>query len=174
MKNLANARSTFLGVLVVASLALPSASHGQGSASGTGSASVEIVRPISLTEVTSMSFGTLARSTTQGSATVRVDNTISTTGGVQSLGGESRAHWTAVGEAEATVDIILPADGLVFLTRSGAPSMGVNDFDRTLSDTPAFASNGTLGFFLGATLSIGANQPAGTYAGTYPVTLAYN
>jgi spore coat protein U-like protein len=52
--------------------------------------------------------------------------------------------------------------------------MTVNAFTSTPSGTGTFNSGGTATLNIGATLAVGANQTAGSYTGTFSVTVDYN
>lgn len=81
--------------------------------------------------------------------------------------------WTDTSPANANkVCLIgLPADGTVTLT-SGTSSMAVRGFTSTPSGSSPM-TGGSLQFTVGATLVVGANQPAGNYSGTFSVTMSY-
>lgn len=74
--------------------------------------------------------------------------------------------------ASAAVIISLPADGSVTLT-SGASTMAVTSFTSNPGPAAGAMSGGTLIFTVGATLTVGANQPAGSYTGSIPITVQY-
>jgi hypothetical protein len=73
------------------------------------------------------------------------------------------------GAKTATVTITLP--GSVTLS-SGANQMTVNSFTSSPSGT-GIMSGGSLTIKVGATLTVGANQPKGNYSGSIPVTINY-
>lgn len=73
--------------------------------------------------------------------------------------------------ASATVTITLPSDGTVSLS-NGTNQMAVNSFTSNPSGTGVM-SGGSLTFLVGATLTVGANQPSGNYSGSFSVTVNY-
>jgi len=99
------------------------------------------------------------------------------TGAAAGSGGT--AGWFGAGGAglftvtgAALVDTItLPLDGTCTVI-SGRNSMAVDGFIRN----PLVGSlvGGPETFNVGATLTVGADQPIGTYLGTYPVSVNYN
>lgn len=92
---------------------------------------------------------------------------------LSSTPGSAGFSWSDNSPANAnkTCLIGLPADGTVTLT-SGANTMAVNGFTSTPSGT-SLMSGGTLQISVGATLSVGANQPPGNYSGSFSVTIVY-
>ena len=134
-----------------------------------GTASVDIATPISISQTSEMSFGTVAATTATGTALLTPAGGMT---GVSSLGGTiSAATFNVQGTSGSTYSISLPpAD--VTLT-SATSSMIVNAFTHDAGVTPAL-TGGSVDFNVGATLNIGANQAAGAYTGTYTITTNYN
>jgi hypothetical protein len=111
-----------------------------------------------------------------GTITVSPFGLRSSSGGVTLLNSTvSAASFTNTDNAQkyasATVAITLPADGSVVLS-SGANQMSLNKFTSNPSGLGVM-SGGSFQFTVGATLTVGANQPKGSYTGTIPVTIAY-
>jgi len=77
------------------------------------------------------------------------------------------------GQANNTFSIVLPADGTVTLT-SGSNTMPVISFASNPSGSGTLDSTGNKSVSVGATLLVGANQTAGNYTATFPVTVTYN
>lgn len=73
--------------------------------------------------------------------------------------------------ADKSFIISLPADGSVFLSGPSG-SMAVNQFTSQPSETGSLVA-GAQTIQVGATLSVGASQPAGHYSGTFPVIINY-
>lgn len=73
--------------------------------------------------------------------------------------------------ADKAFIISLPADGSVSLSGPSG-SMAVNQFTSQPSETGNLVA-GAQTITVGATLSVGANQPAGSYSGTFPVIINY-
>lgn len=67
--------------------------------------------------------------------------------------------------------ITLPGNGTAALT-SGANSMTLSNFVSAPSAT-GMLTGGSQVVLVGATLSVGANQPPGNYSGTFMVTVEY-
>ena len=142
-------------------------------------ASADVVAPLLLTETTSMYFGDVAGGTAIG--TVVLD-----TANGRTVGGDASALVSAAGVS--AVFGITGAAGQTFSLAFGAGNlsngtpaddMAVDTFTQTLAAT-ANALPGVGTFSVGATLHLGANQPAGFYTtaggGTavpYTVTAQY-
>lgn len=140
-------------------------------ATGTGSATVEILEAITVTEDTGLNFGLISPSASIGTVDVTELSARSCSGGVTCVGTGTAAAgaFTITGTTDANVQVTLPAD--VTLTGPGT------DMTATLSSA---AESGTLALTGGAatfnvagSLAVGANQAAGTYNGTYTVTVNY-
>jgi X-X-X-Leu-X-X-Gly heptad repeat protein len=80
------------------------------------------------------------------------------------------AQFTVTGQAATAFTVTLPADGATTIA-NGSNTMGVN---FTLNTGAGALTSGTEQIYVGGTLSVSATQAAGSYTGTFPVTVAYN
>ena len=138
-------------------------------------ATATIVGPLALTKVSDMNFGTIAVGAVAGTVVLGTDNSRTPTNVtlVPPAAGIA-ASFTVAGEASRTFTITLPADGTVSLI-SGANSMAANIFVHNAGANPALDVAGAAAFTVGATLSVAANQAAGSYtSANFPVTINYN
>lgn len=121
-----------------------------------------------------LTFGSFAAGS-GGTVTVSAAGTRSSGGGVVlvSSGPGAAAQFTVSGNANATYAITLQGNGEVSLT-SGANSMAVNNFASSPGPTGQIGAGGSQTLMIGATLSVGNNQPPGNYSGTFNVTVTYN
>ena len=139
----------------------------------TGTATAEVLAPLGITQTTEMDFGTVAGETASATTVV-----LTTAGATSSIDGAFTSGTTAAGvfavtgEASQAYSITLPADSTVTLTGAGAP-MAVDGFNHDAVASPALDGTGNDSFNVGATLTIGAGQLAGTYNGSYTVTVDY-
>lgn len=121
-----------------------------------------------------MAFGTLAPNVaTAGTAVIDPSTGIKTvTGGVFDFGGVHTAAIFGIrGKKNTAFNVMLP--GSVILT-SGGNSITLNNFTFTFSPpTGMLDGAGKSDVTVGATLQIGANQPAGTYSGPFDITVNY-
>ena len=166
-----------LTTLITAAVGLGGYAMNAGAANIDGNASATIVAPLKIVETTPMNFGSI-------SPDFNVDTTVvlGTGGGLTAppaAGGETAGLLSAgvaglftVTGAALAYTITLPADNTVTLA-SGANSMAIDSF---ISNPPGGSSlvGGPDTFNVGATLTVGADQPIGTYTGIYPVTVNYN
>jgi len=182
----------FLGLLLGAGLvsapAMAQLSVGSliGVVEATANASVTILNPLSITATgLGMSFGNVVTSSQPGTVVLAPTGTRTVTGGAGTMGQAgtvSAASFDVTGQKNATYSIALPL--LATLNpqsgESGLP-MAVTAFTSNLTATVLpIVWNGVLGtagtatFNVGGTLTVGLNQAAGLYTGTFPVLLAYN
>jgi hypothetical protein len=131
-----------------------------------------IVAPISISPTTQLDFGNIAPSSIGGSLTVSTGGA-STATNVTELAGASVSQGvlSVTGNGGANFSVSLPVN--VTLT-SASNSMTVNNFNHDGGATPSISGGGTRTLNIGATLNVGANQPGGSYSGTYFVTVNYN
>ena len=83
------------------------------------------------------------------------------------------AQFVVFGDANLTYAISMPSNGVVSLV-SGANSMAVNNFTSSINSISKLGAGGGQTLFIGATLSVGGNQTAGSYSGMFDVTVNYN
>lgn len=112
-----------------------------------------------------------------GTVTVSPSGVRNSSGGVVlvTTGSGSVAQFTISGDPSAGYSISLPADGTVQLANGAGQGMAVNGF----SSSPPTAGQlspvgGTQTIAVGATLSVGANQPPGSYSTSFSVSVDYN
>jgi hypothetical protein len=124
-----------------------------------------------------LAFGSFAAAS-GGTVTLAPSGARSRTGGVVlvAAGGAATSAAFSVSDtdpanASRTYLITLPDDGAVTLG-SGASTMAVNGFTSNPSTFGAL-SGGSQILTVGATLTVGANQPAGTYSGNFSVIVNF-
>jgi hypothetical protein len=151
----------------------------------TGNAQAVLVAPISITESTALNFGSIANSVSAGTSTFVINND----GSAPTVGANlaqvgtaaTRGIFAVSGTGSLAYTVTIPA-GSITLTESGGAghTMSVGTFtSRTASTgagTAGTLSSGSDTVYIGATLTVGtaAVNEAGTYNGTYTVTVAYN
>jgi hypothetical protein len=136
-------------------------------ASTTGTARQVVISAISIANVSDLEFGTAAA----GDAAKIV--------APGSAENAENGSFTVSGQANTAYTITLPSDGSVTLVTGGG---GTNETIavNTFASFPAAGANGLLGaggsqsLFVGATrAALSAAQVAGSYTGTYTVTVVY-
>ncbi len=135
-----------------------------------GSATATVISPIQLTHTSgaSLNFGTFSAGT-GGTVAVTSGGTGSVTGDVGAVTGGTYAAdaFSVAGDASRNFSIT-SAGGTV---ASGSNSM---TFTTSASATSgALDTTGAASFTVGGTLTVGSGQAAGTYTGSYDVTVTY-
>lgn len=166
-----------LSIVALAGAALPA--HAQAAS---GSGSITVIRPLTVTKNTDMAFGTVIRPTdSSGNGTVSVSAAASTTrsvtGSVVALASStaSSASFTISGEGGQTVSVAVPA---TFTMTSGSNSLTVttsNDLGGTsVTLTGSLGSAATKVVNVGGSVPIAFDTPTGAYSGSFTVTASYN
>jgi hypothetical protein len=165
--------------LCIAVVALAAAStHASAQESASASASATIVTPISISKTVDMNFGNVAvQSTTAGTVVLSPAGLRTVTGGVTlpaTNGTVTAASFTVSGLGSYTYTITLPSSPITIT--SGANTMTVGTFTSTPTGAGGVLTSGTQILKVGATLTVAAAQPAGTYVSVTPfdVTVNYN
>lgn len=167
MKSLSRVIFAVAGVIVLA-VGAPAYA-----ASTNAGGTVEIVTPLAIVKTIDLSFGKVASSAALGTVKVTAAGVRSMTGGVTliTLPAPAAASFNVTGANNSTYTVTLPA--AVTLT-SGANTMTVNAFTSTPTPTGTLSAAGAQTLTVGGTLNVAANQVAGTYTGTFAVTVVYN
>ena len=164
-------------LIALAALAapLPALAAPGGTTTVTGTASAQIITPISIVATAPLRFGVMAQPTAAGTVTVSTAGVVTTGGGMigntaiaQGSSGPQAGKFRVSGEPGRQFFVTLPLAATV--TRSGS-SMTITLFTvGALTGSPV----GSLDIAVGGTLAVGASQPVGTYNGTYQITASYN
>lgn len=153
--------------------------HAQTSASATATGTTTIVRPLTLSRSRNLVFGRIVRPTS-GSATVTLptgSDTVSVSGGAVKLTGitTTRARFSASGEGGQAISVSVPSS--LTITRSGqADTIDVALLSSVGGSTTLGSSLGSAGartISVGGTFPLPATQAAGSYSGTFTVSIAY-
>lgn len=146
-----------------------------------GDVQANILSALSLTKVDTLDFGSIMSGTT--SSVIR----IAANSGVRTLESGNAALVTGGNEQDGTFEL----DGVPFLNvlvdiptsvtvSDGTNNMTVSNFAWSYDNGLASGVDGVVALGLGAAslsigadLTVGANQPAGGYTGTYSVTVNY-
>ena len=166
----------FVAIAVIA--VLPGYVMAQNTDNVTATASAKILTAIDLSKITDLHFGTMVSTSSEGTCTVSATEESRTqTGGVTLLTQTptfTRAYFEVEGDNSATYSITLPGNGTVTISDGMNDPMSIDDFTHSAGETPALDVSGAGSFYVGATLTVPANQPAGLYAGEFTVTVTYN
>jgi hypothetical protein len=169
-----NITKLFAIATVVLGFASNSFSQNQSTASATASAT--IIGPIALTNTAPLLFGTIAPSAIAGTVTITPAGIGTGTNlTLTTMTATSAAAYSVTGNKSVTYAITLPANGTVKIS-NGTPAQDMNVRAFTCSSplSTSLDASGSGNFTVGATLDVAGSQAAGTYTGTYDVTVAYN
>jgi len=135
-----------------------------------GTANAILRAAISLVENTQLDFDTIDADVAGDTITITPAGTVTATGSSVASGSPAAGAWSATGDASAAVTVSFSVGDT--LTGPGT-AMPLNNFAHDAGGTPAFDGGGALAFAVGADLTVGAAQTAGTYSGSYDVTVDY-
>ena len=150
--------------------------------SNSADAQAVTLRPLSLVKVHDLDFGSLIPGTTGGTAVVTPAGARTVTGSVVAAGGSpSNAEFRGFGSQGRFVFVSTASSTYTLLRNGGGGTMILRRL-RLQADnlTPRFFpglftinSTDVITLRIGGTLDVGANQPAGTYEATFPITMNY-
>jgi hypothetical protein len=145
-------------------------------------AGAKIITPITISETSALHFGVMAVLTgTAGTCVLSTQGVRSATGGVNlsaQTPAATNAAYTVGGQASTTYSLTLPSS--ITVSDGSSHTMTINTLLARFSGAGSDATTSTLsvsgvdGFTVGGTLNVAAAQTAGTYTGTFDVTVAYN
>lgn len=150
--------------------------------SGTGETDAVVVSPLSLVPVEDLNFGNLIPGNSGGTAVVSTAGLRSVTGSVVAAGGTvSNAEFQGFGTRNRLVYISTASNSYALNRVGGGASMTMRSLTLQADNlSPLFipglfriASTNVITLRLGATLDVAANQQAGTYEGSFPITMNY-
>jgi hypothetical protein len=136
----------------------------------TGTATALVRAAITLTEDTGMDFGEITPNPAGDLITLTAAGGISAVSGSVLTGTAAAGGFTSTGTALSAVTIGFSTGDV--LTGAGV-DMPLGTFTTDAGGSPAFDGAGDLNFDVGAQLTVGAAQAAGTYNGTYTVSVNY-
>ena len=150
----------------------------QASASATANGSTTIIRPVTITNTSGLSFGRIVKPST-GTGTVTIANsadTVSAGAGAVALAGitTSRAKFTIDGEGGQALTVTVPG---TFALGNGTDTITVTlnpnaAGTQTLSN--ALGAAGTLALNVGGSFNVPNAVSTGAYTGSFDVTVQYN
>jgi hypothetical protein len=131
--------------------------------------------PLSLLNTRGIAFGSFAAGT-GGAVVISPAGSRSATGGVVLISASdgAAAQFTISGDPDFVYSITLPTDGTVALTDGAGHSMEVTGFTSHPALSGQLSSGGSQALAIGASLNVGANQPAGNYSGGFLITVNYD
>jgi len=166
-------KKLLIGAAVLVGASLTHSMNAQA-ASTNGTANAKVIAGLTITAGANLNFGTIAPSAVAGTVVISPAGARSATLGAGLVTDGANAPtagvFTVTGATGYPVSITLPVTATI---TSGANNMTVGTFLATpVNPVPIVAGAATIN--VGATLNVGANQVAGSYTGTYPVSVNYN
>jgi hypothetical protein len=146
----------------------------QSTATASGvEANATIIAPIAISNSDALDFGDVVPGTSLGTVVMATAGTRSATGGTTlgSVNVGGAADFTVTGADGYAYSITLPSS--ITLSDGGVNTMSVDTFTSNPSGTGTL-TGGSQALAVGATLHVGANQVAGSYSGSFDVTVTYN
>lgn len=154
--------------------------QGSGLLSGTATATVPVSvvfwQTLVVVQQTRLNFGAIE--VLSGGSVIRIvpqtgiRTAVSGAGNINLVNSPTPAagSFLVTGQPNAAVTVTLPTTATI--TGSNGGTMTVNNFTK-FPTTTTLDATGSLTLKVGADLSVGANQTAGTYTGTYTITVNY-
>lgn len=149
-------------------------------ANQSGVAKTVLLGPASMVNTAPLDFGNIIPGP-GGTVTINAQTQAVTYVGAVSAGGGtiSTAKFVATGTPNRTVTLSLSPSPIVLT--SGANSMTVNQIrisvngggPQPLGPNPNLGPLGVINFAIGGRLNVAANQPAGSYTGSFSLTMNY-
>ena len=163
-----------------------SATGAMAQSTATGTATANVIRPITITPTLDLAFGNVVPGAAIGTLAVDPAGAQLAAGGVTQPGSQkgtvTSAQFTVAGEGSFTYTLTIPTVA-VTISDGGVPgnTMTVGTFTSDVATTAGAGvlsglagTAGTQTVSVGGTLNVGANQAAGSYTGSFSVTVAYN
>ncbi|KTE45707.1 MULTISPECIES: DUF4402 domain-containing protein [unclassified Sphingopyxis] len=158
-------KRALLGAAIAALAMNASAAH---AASATGTAKAKILRQITLTNTSDLQYATVISGATASTVAVSTSGAATCGTGLTCTGTTTAANFNIAGTSGAVV--VVGGDSSVTLNGSLGGTMS-SSLTYSASTVTLGATGGS--FQVGGTLSVGANQTAGDYSGTFNVTANY-
>jgi hypothetical protein len=160
----------------------------QSSATANGTATANVIRPITIVASRDLAIGNVDPGAAIGTMVITgtAAGAASVTGGVTQPGSQkgtvTSAQFTVGGEGGFFYTLTIPTAPVTISDSATTPNtMTVSTFTSDVATTAgagqlsgSIGSAGTQTVSVGGTLNVGANQAAGSYTGSFSVTVAYN
>ncbi len=161
-------RLAVVGVIAAASFA----TSAQAATTATGTATAEVLSSLTVTAVDDLRFGQIAANT-GGTVTVNADLTASSGGTLVSTGTRGPASFNVLGTPNTMVVVTLPVAPVNLTRVTGTETMSLGAFNTEPNGAFQLSGTGAGTFTVGGTLTVGNNQVAGAYTGTFSVSVEY-
>lgn len=178
-------KSIFTIATIILLVGFTTNTFAQTSATVTGTtAGAKLIKPMTLTQISPLHFGTINVLTGAGGTVTlpsnSTDRVFSAGVAVSSVAPiATNAAYSVTGTKNVTYSLTLPTTITVTETLTTA-TMTISALTARFNDagadavTSTLSATGTDSFTVGGTLTVGASQTGGVYAGTFNVTVDYN
>lgn len=145
----------------------------------TATSGATIVTPISISVTETLQFGSLVSGISGGKIKLGSDGILALPGGSVVLIASTLVEvpeFTVNGGKDRAFTITLPTDlsNQTVTHTDGATTMALSKFETASALSTSLDTDGKKTFKVGATLELAANQTAGVYTGSFPVSVDYN
>lgn len=163
-------------ITAVALLSVTGSAMAQGvSATGTASASLNVVSGITIAKNADVDFGNIAQG--QGTITLAKDGTVSGTTGLTNADGTvgkfTVSGYTGAEFSISTAAVSLTGDGDAISFTPSLYGNGTDDASAATSATSGTIVDGSYYIYVGGSLAVPDDQAVGAYTGTVSVDVAY-
>ena len=168
-------RGPLLTKLMIISLIIAGAQSTVDATTSTSTISANVVKAISLTNLSGIVFGDISAGTSTGTVAIDPTSARTASGGATintALPGNA-ATFEITGAPNAVFAVTLPAS--VLITSPSGDSMVVDGFSSTPAGGSGLLDNsGKQTLSIGSTMHVGSLQPLGAYTGTMEIDVNYN
>lgn len=154
--------------LATSAVAVAMLSSGAQAATATGTAKVEILTPVTLSTVSDLDFGLVAAGASTGTVTLPTGTNTRACSNVTCLGTATRGSFQVSNAGQGQVIQLSTTNAT--LTGPGASMLVTTSLSAS---TVTFDSAALETVYVGGALSVGLNQAAGNYTGSFTVTANY-
>jgi hypothetical protein len=150
------------------------ATYQANAATATANGTATVMTPIAITTDADLDFGAFS-ALTGGTVAIDSAGTRSATGSVVLSSSEAggAASFTVTGQADATYTITLPSTATITHSVDDTQTMTIDSFTSNPGTTGTLTA-GTQTLAVGGTLTVASAQMAGSYTGTFDVSVEYN
>lgn len=161
-------------IALAGSIAASMASGAAHAATETVGADAEIVPAVTIDNVVNVNFGTIASSSsTNGNIFISADPTPTRTcGPLTCTGSFSNGAIDVTASSGQVVSVSIPSPGFNMTNGTGGVMSTGVQFANGLA-TSSYTSTGTDTVRIAANVTVGFNQPTGTYSGTFNINADY-
>jgi len=154
--------------LLLLTASVPAFADSTNGASTSGTASVTVLAPLTLTQTQGLDFGTITSGGSSGTVAIDATGARTVASGVGSVAADvgKQAIFTVTGDTNNAINVVVGS------SITGFSTSGITGTTAT-GTLPTALSSGSATFDVGGALTIPASTAAGSYSGTYTVSVNY-